>query len=316
MFQELQNAIAAYIGVIPVLAPIAPNIIKRQESNVDALTSEAITSGLGLSVIVLYPFPVKTARNLAGLAASEIMVTLRICEDVQSNNSGLTALQTAEYLHRALQLWVPGTDGLGTCPLTALENNPWRDPATVEGRNEIDINFTIAGEVGPINLLAPADPANGNYRFQNTSVFELFDEASTNYCVVWAATVDGAVTPILADNDDAAPYSGTTFAPIAGANLRTRNGILQLYNPTTNAWHNLAVVTVDGTRSLVLDQTQDTTPVANSGQLLLAGQNYQILSGNTLEILADDGLFYALFVGVVNGVKSILLADTGSESAY
>jgi hypothetical protein len=245
------------------------------------------------------------------MSCEEIMVTLRVCEEVNTNATGLSALQCAEMIQRALQQVVPGTDGLDANPLVTVEDYPWKDPPTADGRNEIDLNFTISGIVGPIDVLALANPGS-NYRFQNALTFQLLDETTEFFTTIWAATVGGVVVPLLADNDDASAFTGNPFAPLVGANARIKgNSLFQLLNPTTGAWHALYVTHVDGAPAAFLDQTPDFDVVPSAGNMPLLGDNFRITADQVLQILGDDALFYTLAVEVVAGVKTLIAADAG-----
>ena len=313
MFQELQNWLVAYVGGIPLLAAaLDGKIIARSESNLTDLVIEDVTTGIGLSVVVLYPFPTQIHPNLPGLSCEKIMVTLRVCEEVASNASGVSALQCAEFIHRALHLVGPGTDGLGKGLLVALVQNPWRDPATIPGRNEIELNFTIQGAVGPLFTYALSGPADANYRFQNALTFQLFDADTEEFTTIWAATVNGAVLPLLADADDAMEFTGATFAPRLAANARVNDaGNLQLLNPGTGAWHLLFVHFVGGVKSVAVDQTPDSSTLTATGNLPRTGNNYYISEADELFLLGDDGVYYPPFVQAANGIKTLRLGDAG-----
>jgi hypothetical protein len=320
MFEELQEAVREYLQGVRLLNCVSANILTRKESNVDALVDEAMAEGIGLSVVVLYPFPEVLLTEVEGIACAEISLMIQVQENVQSNSTGLSALKCAEYIHRALHLFVPASEGLGHNPIVAQKEQPWRDPETEPGINKILLMFKTTGFVGPLLGALPANPVNGNYRVLNNQVFELIDSGAAQpaFCPIWAETVDGVVVPLLPDADDTAGFSGNQVAPRVGANFRFKDAVLfQLYNPGANTWHTLCGSLINGVPSAWLDQAGDTDLEKNCAYAPVAAADSNVRFDERTSLfqlyIAAAALWFAIFVRLVNGVHVLAVANEGVE---
>jgi len=127
------------------VASASPTVLSRKESDVDKLIEEEVTTGLGIALVVLYPFPARIIQDAPGPPCEEISVQVQIYEDVYTNQTGLSALFLAERVLQWLHLWVPsGVAGVNSA-VVAEENDPLLDPPTEPGRNQIVAKFTCSG---------------------------------------------------------------------------------------------------------------------------------------------------------------------------
>jgi hypothetical protein len=150
MLEEIQEEIAIRIKTHEQFGFLGGNVITRKESDVDALVTQAVNQDLGIAVVVLYPFPEEIIPNAPGLVCDKISIQLQVRENTQVNATGVSCLKCAELLHRLLHMWVPPVEGLRNNCLTAEQNNPWADPPTEPGINEIILKFRTAGEEPPL----------------------------------------------------------------------------------------------------------------------------------------------------------------------
>ena len=151
LLEGLQEAIKAYLAGQEELTDAGIEVISRKESDVDAIIEEKILKGIGVGIIVLYPFPTKIIPSAPGPVCEEISIQIQITEKVITNQTGKSALYLAERIMQWLHLWLPtDVEGINSA-IIVEENDPLIDPPTLPGRNEIIVKLRCSGAMQILN---------------------------------------------------------------------------------------------------------------------------------------------------------------------
>jgi len=122
--QALQDAALTRLAAYPVLDTL--NLSRHNASDTAGLVDEAVTTGIGLSVLVMPPLPERVAPGAPGPVFEEVELRVRVIENPWTNTTGLTALAVAERVSQALHLWQPQLPGW-SAPLRLAGRRPWRE---------------------------------------------------------------------------------------------------------------------------------------------------------------------------------------------
>jgi hypothetical protein len=123
------------------------SVLARRASDLESQVAATVQSALGLCLIVLDPRPQRVATAVPGPAFLEIEVTVRVIENLATNDTGVGLLAAAERACQVLHLWpLPTAGGDGTLHLA--ETNPWTTPTgQAKGAVVLDVHFLAAGSL-------------------------------------------------------------------------------------------------------------------------------------------------------------------------
>ncbi len=137
--ETLQSAVAERLRQQLNLA--GATVLVRRASDLDSQIEAAAEGALGLCVIVLDPRPKRVAPAVPGPAFLEIVLTVRIIENLLTETEGPGLLAAAERSSQVLHLW-PLPPDCGDGALQIMETDPWTiPPGTLRGANALDLHF-------------------------------------------------------------------------------------------------------------------------------------------------------------------------------
>lgn len=123
------------------MAHLGATVIARRAVDLESQLETAIQAAMGLSVIVLDPLPRRIEPAVPGPVYAEILVTVRVIENLLINEHGTGILAAAERASAALHLWPLPSPWAGQV-LRLAENNPWTNPAgPLRGAVALDLHF-------------------------------------------------------------------------------------------------------------------------------------------------------------------------------
>jgi hypothetical protein len=122
-------------------------VLARRASDLESQIEAVVQAAVGLSLIVLDPLPRRVAPAVPGPAFLEIALTVRVIENLLTNDTGASLLAAAERACQVLHLWpLPPACGDGT--LLLAETDPWTTPAgNTRGATALDLHFYAASSL-------------------------------------------------------------------------------------------------------------------------------------------------------------------------
>ena len=148
LLTALQIAVTEYLRGKHELVGIS--VLSKPDNPVEDEFEESIESALGLSVAVLPPEPKKADSGLPGPVLTEILVEVRVVENVYTNNLSADAQYVAERITRWLHQWTPPVPQI-IAPLSIVPTKPWDVERDVKssGQTIIEITFITSATFVP-----------------------------------------------------------------------------------------------------------------------------------------------------------------------
>ncbi|HVU37931.1 MAG TPA: hypothetical protein VHC95_06320 [Opitutales bacterium] len=145
--ESLQSAIVRQLR--EPMTHLGATVIARRAADLESQLETAIQAALGLSIIVLDPLPRRVEPAAPGPVFAEILITVRVIENLLINEHGTGILAAAEHASAALHLWPLSAPWAGQV-LRLAENNPWTNPAgPLRGAVALDLHFLAASATTP-----------------------------------------------------------------------------------------------------------------------------------------------------------------------
>jgi hypothetical protein len=143
--ETLQEAVAQQLRQHLCLPGAA--VLARRASDLESQIEAVIQAAVGLSLIVLDPRPRRVAPSVPGPAFLEIELTVRVIENLLTNDAGAGLLAAAERACQVLHLW-PLPEPCGDGALLLAETDPWTTPTGItRGATALDLHFRAAGSL-------------------------------------------------------------------------------------------------------------------------------------------------------------------------
>jgi len=145
VLETLQEAVAQQLRQHLCLPGAA--VTARRASDLESQVEAVLQAAVGLSLIVLDPCPRRVAPAVPGPAFLEISLTVRVIENLLTNDAGAGLLAAAERASQVLHLW-PLPEACGDGTLLLAETDPWTTPTGVtRGATALDLHFRAAGSL-------------------------------------------------------------------------------------------------------------------------------------------------------------------------
>jgi len=139
--EQLQKSIADKIQRSQVFRGC--RTILEKPTSVEAKIEEKLYNDFGVNVIVKFPIPTVGNPVASPPRFTEVLVKVRVVENIPTNTLGRSAMELAEQLLKELAHWQPQSDGVSTA-LTMRTEYPYYTLAGTTTTNVVELRFTTA----------------------------------------------------------------------------------------------------------------------------------------------------------------------------
>lgn len=139
--EKLQRAIADKIERTQIFR--GARVVLEKPTSVEGKIEEKLYNDLGVNIIVKFPIPTFGTSTASTVVFSEVLVKVRVLENIPTNTLGRGAMELGEQILKGLCSWTPPSDG-ASHPLSLRNEYPYYTLAGSATTNVVELRFTTS----------------------------------------------------------------------------------------------------------------------------------------------------------------------------